>query len=216
MRVPVDPYIPNPLRCFNCQKYGHSSRACKNPAACVKCGKAGHERASCSNQEQCANCKGKHAASSRECPKWKLEKQVQQIKMERGISFPDARKAALSEQSTNTSSKRTVASVVSGATTVSSQRSQKSKVSVAIQTELTWPQGADTPVPVKRNSQTTQTDSNENSAKKHRNSTSPSPPPRSNRGANAPLQYHLPVKAVRGTLNPHRPSHLLKRTANQR
>ena len=25
MRVPVDPYIPNPLRCFNCQKYGHSS-----------------------------------------------------------------------------------------------------------------------------------------------------------------------------------------------
>ena len=43
MRVPVDPYIPNSLRCFNCQKYGHSSRACKNPAACVKCGKAGHE-----------------------------------------------------------------------------------------------------------------------------------------------------------------------------
>jgi len=39
MRVPVDPYIPNPLRCFNCQKYGHSSRACKNPAACMKCGK---------------------------------------------------------------------------------------------------------------------------------------------------------------------------------
>jgi len=27
MRVSVDPYIPNPLRCFNCQKYGHSSRA---------------------------------------------------------------------------------------------------------------------------------------------------------------------------------------------
>jgi len=85
----------------------HSSRACKNPAACVKCGKAGHEGANCSNQEQCANCKGKHAASSRECPKWKLEKQVQQIKVERGISFPDARKVALSEESTNTSSKRT-------------------------------------------------------------------------------------------------------------
>jgi len=134
MRVHVDPYIPNPLRCFNCQKYGHSSRECKNPAACVKCGKAGHEGASCSNQEQCANCKGKHAASSRECPKWKLEKQVQQIKVERGISFPDARKAALSEQSTNTSSKRTAASVVSGTTTVTSQRSQKPKVSIATQT----------------------------------------------------------------------------------
>jgi len=51
-------------------------------------------------------------------------KKVQQIKVERGILFPDARKASRSEQSTNTSSKRTAASVVSGSTTVSSQRSQ--------------------------------------------------------------------------------------------
>jgi len=51
MRVPVAPYIPKPLRCFNCQKYGHSSRACKNSAACVKCGEAGHEGASCSVSE---------------------------------------------------------------------------------------------------------------------------------------------------------------------
>ena len=35
--------------------------------------------------------------------KLKLEKQVQQIKVEQGISFPDARKAAPSQQSTNTS-----------------------------------------------------------------------------------------------------------------
>jgi len=66
---------------------------------------AGHEGASCSNQELCINCKGEHAASLRECPKWKLEKMVQQLKVERGISFSDARKAALSEQSTNTFSK---------------------------------------------------------------------------------------------------------------
>ena len=35
LRVPVEPYIPNPLRCFNCQKYGHSSRTCKSTALCV-------------------------------------------------------------------------------------------------------------------------------------------------------------------------------------
>jgi len=94
-----------------------------------------------------------------------LEKKVQQIKVERGISFPDARKAVLSEQSANTSSKRTAASVVSGSTTSTTQRSQKSLISIAIQTDLTWPQGTDTPVPVKTNSQTTQTHSNQNSAK---------------------------------------------------
>jgi len=92
------------------------------------------------SQELCINCKGKHAASSRECPKWKLEKRVQLLKVERGISFPDARKAALSEQSTKTSSKRPAASVVSGSTTATTQRSQKSTISIAIQTELTWPQ----------------------------------------------------------------------------
>jgi len=95
--------------------------------------------------------------------------------------------AVLSEPSTNTSSKRTAASVVSGSTTSTTQRSQKSLISIAIQTELTWLQGADTPAPVKTNSQTTQTHNNQNSAKKHRNTTSPSPPPRSNRSANAPI-----------------------------
>ena len=29
LRVPVEKYIPNPLRCFNCQKFGHSKNACK-------------------------------------------------------------------------------------------------------------------------------------------------------------------------------------------
>jgi len=54
-----------------------------------------------------------------------LEKRVQQIKAERGISFPDARKTVLSEQSANTSIKRTAASVVSGSATSTTQRSQK-------------------------------------------------------------------------------------------
>jgi len=134
--------------------------------------------------------------------------------VERGISFPDARKAVLSEQSANTSSKSTAASVVYGSTTSTTQHSQKSLISIAIQTELTWPQTADTPVPVKTNSQTTQTDSNENSEKNteippllllHQEVTEVQM-----------LQYPLPVKAVRGTLNPHCPLHLQKITANQK
>jgi len=76
---------------------------------------------------------------------------------------------------------------------------KKPKASIATQTDLTWPQGADTPVPAKTNSQTMQTDSNENSANKHRNTTSPSPPPRSNRGANAPI----PSTSKGGQGDPH-------------
>jgi len=73
LRVPVEPYIPNPLRWFNCQKYGHSSRACKSTALCVHCGESGHEAAQCKNHQKCINCKGDNSPSSRECPKWKLE-----------------------------------------------------------------------------------------------------------------------------------------------
>ena len=191
---------------------------CKNTetatsAACVKCGEAGHEGASCSNQELCINCKGKHAASSRECPKWKPEKRVQQLRVERGILFPDARKAALSEQSTNTSSKRTAASVVSGTTTVTSQRSQKPKASIATQTDLTWPQDADTPVPVKTNSQTTQTE-----AMRIVQTNIEIPPLlllHQEVTEVQMFQYHLPVKAVRGTLTPDRPLlHLQRKMLN--
>ena len=36
------PYIPYPLRCFQCQKFGHSQKWCKNQLACWKCGSEGY------------------------------------------------------------------------------------------------------------------------------------------------------------------------------
>ncbi|KAG1663708.1 RNA-directed DNA polymerase from mobile element jockey [Nymphon striatum] len=34
LNVRVDKYIPNPLRCFNCQKFGHHQTSCKHEAVC--------------------------------------------------------------------------------------------------------------------------------------------------------------------------------------
>ncbi|KAK5647068.1 hypothetical protein RI129_005532 [Pyrocoelia pectoralis] len=48
----VRPYIPNPLRCFNCQRFGHSSVNCKHDKRCV-CGKPTHEGIWC---EEPINC----------------------------------------------------------------------------------------------------------------------------------------------------------------
>ena len=36
--VKVNPYIPNPLRCYNCQKFGHHEQKCLKSAVCKKCG----------------------------------------------------------------------------------------------------------------------------------------------------------------------------------
>ena len=156
LRVLVEPYIPNPLRCFECQKYGHRSKTCKNAAICAKCGEAGHEGMSCGNHQKCANCKGGHSTSSPDCPKWKLKKRVQQLKEERDISFPDATKAALSEQPTN-APRQTAASLVSTAVSSTIQSKREQTATETVQTELTSPVGTYTPVPVKVNSQSTQT-----------------------------------------------------------
>ena len=46
MKLDVQTYIPNPMRCFNCQKFGHSKVRCRHRQVCAKCGVAGHEQKS--------------------------------------------------------------------------------------------------------------------------------------------------------------------------
>lgn len=59
------------LQCFNCQQYGHMTRACRNPTRCGHCAGA-HNTRECSDQgrtqKKCASCgKPGHEAWAREC-----------------------------------------------------------------------------------------------------------------------------------------------------
>ena len=36
-------FVSNPMRCFNCNKFGHTSQRCKVAAKCTGCGKDKHE-----------------------------------------------------------------------------------------------------------------------------------------------------------------------------
>ena len=94
LNVRVDLYIPNPLRCFRCQKYGHGKDACTNDVSCLRCGHKGHDNSNCQNPAKCSNCQEAHMAISKDCPVWKKEKLIQKIKAERNISYPEARRAA--------------------------------------------------------------------------------------------------------------------------
>lgn len=38
------------------------------------------------------NCQGDHPAYSRSCPKWATEKEIQEVKVKQGVSYPDASK----------------------------------------------------------------------------------------------------------------------------
>ena len=69
MRIPVEIYIPNPLRCFQCQMFGHGKATCHRKQVCAKCSQEGHVDTDCTNTPCCSNCAGTHPAYSRDCPK---------------------------------------------------------------------------------------------------------------------------------------------------
>ena len=126
----VQPYIPNPLRCFQCQKFGHSKKFCKNEIACWKCGKVGHDGGDCKSETVCClNCNGDHFASSKSCPIWQQEKDIQRVKTEKFLSYFEARKLVVSSSSTSTSVTTSYASIA---------KSVPKKVSIECQTPAFW------------------------------------------------------------------------------
>jgi hypothetical protein len=70
LKIPVEIFISNPLRCFSCLRFGHGKNSCNRPAICAKCYEQGHLDSDCNEQAQCANCSGLHLAFSKECSEW--------------------------------------------------------------------------------------------------------------------------------------------------
>ncbi|GBM81916.1 hypothetical protein AVEN_4076-1 [Araneus ventricosus] len=92
MRLSVRTYIPNPLRCFKCQRFGHSKTSCRGTLTCARCAEVGHDSTDCTRTEKCVNCKGEHTSFSRNCFAWKQEKEIISTKIKNQISFQEARK----------------------------------------------------------------------------------------------------------------------------
>ncbi|GFX98427.1 putative RNA-directed DNA polymerase from transposon BS [Trichonephila clavipes] len=88
----IRPYIPNPLRCFKCQWLGHSQTSCRGQLTCARCASVRHSSTDCTLESKCINCSQLHSADSKLCPKWKIEKQIQEIKTNKNISYFEARK----------------------------------------------------------------------------------------------------------------------------
>ncbi|XP_064464834.1 uncharacterized protein LOC135376169 [Ornithodoros turicata] len=88
----VRPYIPNPLRSFRCNRFGHAADGCHGSACCARCGKSDHETKECKGPDCCVNCSSNHPSYSRSCTKWKYEKEVLHGKVTQNISYPEARK----------------------------------------------------------------------------------------------------------------------------
>ena len=70
----VRPYVPNPIRCFKCQAYGHMASSCRGKERCGRCSSTEHKSSACKAAKPRCACSGEHEAWSRDCPKLLEEK----------------------------------------------------------------------------------------------------------------------------------------------
>ena len=94
LNLQVKEYIPNPRRCFQCQGYGHGQKHCQRDPICAKCATCDPEHPAfehCNNEPKCCHCGQAHFASSKDCPLFKLEKEITIKKHRNNLTFPAAR-----------------------------------------------------------------------------------------------------------------------------
>jgi hypothetical protein len=101
-RLRVNTYIPKPIRCFNCQRFGHMKSQCKSRSKCAFCG-GEHDYDSCdvkevSGSRKCANCDGNHTAGFTGCPNFQNAQEIVKVKTVRNISFADAVKVVKNDK----------------------------------------------------------------------------------------------------------------------
>ncbi|GBM58639.1 hypothetical protein AVEN_251911-1 [Araneus ventricosus] len=75
----IRPYVPNPTRCYKCQRFGHSKVACRGKQVCSRCASEGHSFTDCHAEPKCANCAQPHESNTKQCPTWPQEKQIQKL-----------------------------------------------------------------------------------------------------------------------------------------
>ena len=84
-------FIPNRLRCYKCQVFGHHENKCGRQVICVNCSMPEHfASGQCQRPAKSVNCSGDHSANSKDCPQWEKERKILKIKCENNLSFPEA------------------------------------------------------------------------------------------------------------------------------
>ncbi|XP_055584713.1 uncharacterized protein LOC129737578 [Uranotaenia lowii] len=93
LRIKTRPYYPSPMICRNCAAYGHTLKRCTSPAICLTCSEdhTMEKDKQCEKASFCKHCKGDHSPISRDCPVFRKEEAVIRLKVNKGITFHEAR-----------------------------------------------------------------------------------------------------------------------------
>ncbi|XP_055905427.1 uncharacterized protein LOC129940921 [Eupeodes corollae] len=87
----VSEYVPNPMRCRNCQLLGHTTKRCNGNTKCETCNLPLHTPDDCI-RTMCANCSLPHPSSSKDCPSYKQAKEILAIQTMNKCSAGEAKR----------------------------------------------------------------------------------------------------------------------------
>lgn len=86
----VREYVPKPMRCYNCQRFGHTAKYCKGKRRCARCGED-HEYRQCSHEQpKCCSCGGNHSVAYGGCEVMKREVAIQQVRTQNKATYAEA------------------------------------------------------------------------------------------------------------------------------
>ncbi|XP_055916054.1 uncharacterized protein LOC129948926 [Eupeodes corollae] len=107
--IKIRPYIPAPLRCTTCLRFGHITVNCTAEKKCANCSQTFHsnsgedEMEKCNRPPFCINYQLNHNALSTSCIKYVHEREVQKIKALERVSIKEAIKRHRERLQTSTS-----------------------------------------------------------------------------------------------------------------
>jgi len=97
----VHDFIPKPMRCYQCQRFGHTKLQCVSPVICSSCGE-NHVYDTCPNKDnkKCINCHENHSAAHRGCPEYIKTHEILKIRAIQKVSYAEAAKRFLTQNKT--------------------------------------------------------------------------------------------------------------------
>ena len=92
-RLTVKEFIPHPVRCYKCQRFGHISKNCRGKQICPFCGD-NHSFDKCQNRDnkKCSNCGGSHSAGFKGCLLFVKAKKIKEFSHQKNITYAEATK----------------------------------------------------------------------------------------------------------------------------
>ena len=90
-RREILPFIPKPLQCKNCSKFGHTYKKCRNETKCAFCGTEDHSTRWNCGIAKCCNCGQEHHARSKVCPFYIYNTELKLLMSRSGMSAHEAK-----------------------------------------------------------------------------------------------------------------------------